>query len=297
MPSIAGLESFLAVARTGNLTAAARELHVTQPGLTARLQRLEAEVGAELLVRLPRGVRLTAAGRTLVPYAERALESLDQGTAAVRDLVRGTGGRIEIGAAPAVSTYVLPRALQRFASEHPAVALGVRTGHSEGLLSLVLAEQVQIAIVRALRHPEIESTPLYEDEVVLATHPLHPFAGDHAVRVEQLGDQELILFDPSSSYHELTSAMFRAAGVSPRGVMVLDSIDAAKRMLQLGLGIALLPRSALRDELEDGSLAAVTVVSTAPVRRQIVAIRRRDAGELGPALEALVRCVQDVAAV
>jgi DNA-binding transcriptional LysR family regulator len=297
MASIAGLESFLAVARTGNLTAAARELHVTQPGLTARLQRLEAELGAELLVRLPRGVRLTAAGRTLVPYAERALQSLDQGTAAVRDLVRGTGGRIEIGAAPAVSTYVLPRALQRFASEHPAVALGVRTGHSEGLLSLVLAEQVQIAIVRALRHPEIESTPLYEDEVVLATHPLHPFAGDHAVRVEQLGDQELILFDPSSSYHELTSAMFRAAGVAPRGVMVLDSIDAAKRMLQLGLGIALLPRSALRDELEDGSLAAVTVVSTAPVRRQIVAIRRRDAGELGPALEALVRCVQDVAAV
>jgi DNA-binding transcriptional LysR family regulator len=242
-------------------------------------------------------VRLTEAGRVLLPYAERALESLDQGTAAVRDLVRGTGGRIEIGAAPAVSTYVLPRALQRFASEHPAVALGVRTGHSEELLSLVLAEQVQIAIVRTLRHPEIESTPLYEDEVVLATHPAHAFAGDHAVRVEQLGDQPLILFDPSSSYHELTSAMFRAAGVAPRGVMVLDSIDAAKRMVQLGLGIALLPRSALREELDDGSLAAIAVVSTAPVRRQIVAIRRRDSGDLSPALAALVRCVQDVAAI
>jgi DNA-binding transcriptional LysR family regulator len=297
MASISALESFLVVARTGNLTAAARELHVTQPGLTARLQRLEAELGAELLVRLPRGVRLTPAGRALLPYAERALESLEQGTAAVRDLVRGTGGRIEVGAAPAVSTYVLPRALQRFALEHPAVAMSVRTGHSEELLALVLAEQVQVAIVRALRHPEIESTPLYEDEVVLATHPAHVFAGDHAVRVEQLGGQELILFDPSSSYHELTNAMFRAAGVSPRGLMVLDSIDAAKRMVQLGLGIALLPRSALRDELEDGSLAAVTVVSTAPVRRQIVAIRRRDAGDLPTALAALVRCSQDVAGV
>ena len=145
MTSVAGLESFLAVARCGNLTAAARELHVTQPGLTARLQRLEAELGTELLVRLPRGVRLTAAGRALLPYAERAVESLEQGTAAVRDLVRGTGGRIEIGAAPAVSTYVLPRALQRFAAEHPAVSLGVRTGHSEELLELVLSEQVQIA--------------------------------------------------------------------------------------------------------------------------------------------------------
>src|SRR5258705_7644969 len=128
MASISALESFLAVARAGNLTAAARELHVTQPGLTARLQRLEAELGTELLVRLPRGVRLTAAGRALLPYAERALESLDQGTAAVRDLVRGTGGRIEIGAAPALSTYVLPRAPQRFPAEHPAVPPGLPTG-------------------------------------------------------------------------------------------------------------------------------------------------------------------------
>ena len=149
MASIAGLESFLAVARTGNLTEAARELHVTQPGLTARLQRLEGELGTELLVRLPRGVRLTAAGRTLLPYAERALESLDQGAAAVRDLARGTGGRIEIGAAPAVSTYVLPRALQRFAAEHPAVALGVRTGHSEELLELVLSEQIHADVLAA----------------------------------------------------------------------------------------------------------------------------------------------------
>jgi DNA-binding transcriptional LysR family regulator len=67
-------------------------------------------------------------------------------------------------------------------------------------------------------------------------------------------------------------------------------------MVQLGLGIALLPRSALSDELGDGSLAAITVVSSAPVRRQIVAIRRRDAGDLAPALAALVRCVRDVAA-
>ena len=190
------------------------------------------------------------------------MESLEQGTAAVRDLVRGTGGRIEIGAAPAVSTYVLPRALQRFASEHPAVSLGVRTGHSEELLALVLAEGSRSRSCARCAIREIESIAALRGRGRARDAPAHPLAGDHAVRVEQLGDQELILFDPSSSYHELTSSMFRAAGVSPRGVMVLDSIDAAKRMVQLGLGIALLPRSALSDELDDGSLAAVTVVST-----------------------------------
>ena len=156
-------------------------------------------------MRLPRGVRLTGAGARCCPTPSARSRASSRAPQRFTTSCAAAGGRIEIGAAPAVSTYVLPRALQRFAAEHPAVALGVRTGHSEELLELVLAEQVQVGIVRALRHPEIESTPLYEDEVVLATHPAHLLAEDHAVRVEQLGDQELILFDPSSSYHELTA--------------------------------------------------------------------------------------------
>ena len=296
MTSVAGLESFLTVARCGNLTEAARELHVTQPGLTARLQRLEAELGTELLVRLPRGVRLTEAGRALLPYAERAVESLEQGTAAVRDLVRGTGGRIEVGAAPAVSTYVLPRALQRFTTEHPAISLGVRTGHSEELLELVLSEQIQIGIVRTLRHPQIESTPLYEDEVVLATHPAHPLAGDHAVRVEQLGDQDLILFDPSSSYQS-SRARCSAPPGSPRAgrwCSIRSTPPSAWCCSGSGSPSSRAARSAM-------SLPTAPWPPSRWSRRPRCGGRSSrsgvvDAGELTPALAGLVRCVRDAAA-
>ena len=121
----------------------------------------------------------------------------------------------------------------------------MRTGRSEEVLELVLAGEAQIGLVRALRHPAIEVTPFYQEELVLACAPGHPFAADGTVRIEQLGGEALILFDRASSYHELTGALFRSAGVVPRGVMELDNIDAAKQMVRRGLGVALLPHTAV----------------------------------------------------
>ncbi|HEY4658381.1 MAG TPA: LysR family transcriptional regulator, partial [Gemmatimonadaceae bacterium] len=138
------LSAFVEVARTGNLTRAARVLEVTQPALSERLQGLERELGVDLFVRTPRGVRLTEAGRALVPHAERAMSAIADGRRVVDELRRGAGGRLAVGAAPAVSTYVLPLVLHRFNVEHPDVELSVRTGHSEEVLEMVLREDVQV---------------------------------------------------------------------------------------------------------------------------------------------------------
>jgi DNA-binding transcriptional LysR family regulator len=154
----------------------------------------------------------------------------------------------------------------------------VRTGHSEEVLDLVLREHVQLGIVRAVRHPDVVTTPLYEDQLVLVVHPTHPFAERGSIVTDDFAEAQLILFDRTSSYHQLTSAFFREAGVMPRGVLELDNIDATKKMVQQGLGVALLPQTAVVDELRDGSLRSVAIADGEPVRRQIVAIRRRDTG-------------------
>src|SRR5262245_45161758 len=99
--------------------------------------------------------------------------------------------------------------LSRFRADHPNVQLVVRTGHSEEILEMVLREQVEVGLVRDLRHPEIEGTPLYEDELVLVVEPRHPFAGRRTIKVADFADEHLILFDRTSTYHELTSTMFR----------------------------------------------------------------------------------------
>jgi DNA-binding transcriptional LysR family regulator len=227
---------------------------------------------------------LTDAGRAFLPYAERAVAALDDGATLVAEFARGGTGELILGAAPAVSTYVLPPLLVRFTERHPRVRLSVRTGHSEEILEMALRREIDLGIVRELRHPDIESRPLYEDELVLVVDADHPFARRSTIELDEMAAVRLILFDRTSSYYDLTNAFFREAGIAPNGVIELDNIDAAKQMVEQGLGIALLPQTAIAAELADGRLQAVAIQGASPIRRRIVAIRRRDLGAVaGPA--------------
>ena len=284
----ARLEAFVEVARTGTISKAAEALFVTQPALTARLQALERSLGAELLVRSRHGSRMTEAGKALLPHAERALSAMRTGRAAVEEVRSGGAGRLTIGAAPAVSTYVLPAMLHRFQAKHPGVRLVVRSGHSEEILQMVLRDEVEVGLMRPIQHPDVTATLLYEDELTLFVHRGHRFAAAGHVRIGELASEHLILFDRSSSYHELTSAIVRQAGISPRGRLEVDNIDAAKRMVEQRLGIALLPRTSVQADIGSGRLVPVTVTDMASVRRQIVIARRRDAGEVTPVLAAFL---------
>lgn len=277
------VEAFLEVARRGSISRAAESLHVTQPALTARIKHLEAELGEELFTRSRQGMRLTDTGRAFLPYAQRGLAALEEGQRLVAGRRQGATGELVIGSAPSVGTYALPVLLKRFAREHPTVRLVVKTGHSEEVLAMVLRSEVHVGVMRPLQHPELELRRVQEDELVLVVHPEHPFAGRGEVALADIRGQSLILFDRSSSYHDLTSSLFRAAGVAPGGLMELDNIEATKKMVEQDLGVALLPLMAVAGELVTGRLRQVTIRDAGPLRRAIVAARRRDAGRpMGP---------------
>ncbi len=148
---LAQVEGFLEVARRQNLSRAAEALFITQPALTARLRALEVEVGSALFRRGRRGMTLTEAGRAFLPYAERAVRALRDGTSAIERLPAAQ--ELVLGAAPAISTYVLPQLLVRFEAAHPDVRLNVRTGHSEQMLELGVRGHLNLALVRELHHP------------------------------------------------------------------------------------------------------------------------------------------------
>jgi DNA-binding transcriptional LysR family regulator len=275
------IEAFLEVARRQNLSRAAEALFVSQPTLTARLQSLEAALGEQLFVRTRRGMRLTEAGETFLPFAEHAVRALADGRERLDELRHGMAGRLVLGAPPTVSTYALPALLARFSAAHPAVRLAIKTGTSEEILEMVLHDQVQIGIVRALANPEIDSVPLYTDTLVLIAGPGHRLAGSRIggqARLADLAGEVLVLFGRSSSYLEFTTAIFRQAGALPGSVLELDNIEAAKKMVERGLGVSMVPASTVAAELAAGTLTQIELVDAAPVRREIVAVRRRDAG-------------------
>jgi DNA-binding transcriptional LysR family regulator len=271
---LAQIEGFIEIARQGNMRRAADAMALSQPALTARLQGLEEELGASLFRRTHTGMVLTPAGRAYLPHAERAVEAIRSGGSLIRELEYGVIGELALAVAPAVSAYVLPEILVRFTERHPDVRLLVRTGHSEEIVDLVARGEVELGIVRQLRDARVRSRSLYEDELLLVARPDHPFAKAGEVDVSEIRHAQLILFDRTSSYYDVTNALFRIAGVVPRGVTEVDNIEAAKRMVERGLGVALLPGTAVADALSGGSLREIKLAGAAAIRRRIVAVER-----------------------
>jgi DNA-binding transcriptional LysR family regulator len=298
---LAQVEAFLAIARVGSVREAAERISIGQPAMTARIQALEAELGARLFTRTSRGMRLTEAGLAFLPYAERAADALREGADLVTEVDGGLAGELVIGAAPAVSAYVMPEVLARFARERPGIRLKVRTGHSEEVIEMVVRGEVRLGVVREYRDPRVDIQPLYDDELQLVARPDHPAAEVGMLDAAAMESTRLIVFARSSAYYDLTDSLLRAAGIPSRSLMEVDNIEAAKRMAERGLGVALLPSTSVADAVAAGTLRHVRFEGFGEegLHDRIVLIRRPDVTAGGAtaavmALLALLRRIPEV---
>jgi DNA-binding transcriptional LysR family regulator len=141
---------------------------------------------------------------------------------------------------------------------------------------MVLNDDVHCALERTVQHADIVTVPLYEDDLVLVAAPQHCFARTGSATIDDVGRESLILFDKGSSYTALIQNVFRQNGVVPRTLMELDTIEATKKMVEEGLGIAMLPKVSTQRELEIGTLVPVAVSDASMPRRQISLIYRKN---------------------
>lgn len=287
------LEAFVQVANQRSFSRAAEALFLTQPSVTARIQALERDLGERLFERSGRGVRLTEVGACFLPHAERVLQALHAGRDAIDSLRNLQSGSLIVASAATVSTYILPTLLKNFRVRFPRVEVSVKTGRSEEVLQMLLQDEAQVGLVRAVYHQDVETRGLIEDELVLVSKADHELADAGAVTVEQLGDHPFIFFERNSSYYSLAQGLFRQHGVVPRTQMELDSMEASKKMVEEGLGIALLPRMAVERELTTGELREIEIVGMPNPSRQIALISRRSR-PLGPVAQAFVEIVQEM---
>lgn len=270
------IEAFVQVSTHNSFSRAAETLQLTQPSITARIQALERELGEELFERGGRGVRLTDAGRVFLPYVERILQQLQEARDAVDDVRNVQLGSLRVGSAITYSTYVLPTILHRFYQEFPGVEVVIRTGRSEQVLNMLQADEVQVGIIRSLSTAEVETIPLYDDEIVLVAYPQHPFAQSGRCTIGQAAREPIVLFDRGSSYYGMIHDIFRKAEVIPNVAMELDSLEATKRMVEEGLGIALVPLVTVQRELDQGILVRVELTDLQPISRPIALVYRRN---------------------
>ena len=253
------LEAFLAAAEHGSFRRAAEAMFLSQPSVSARVHALEEELTVPLFHRMGRGVRLTEMGKTFRPYAERALETLRQGRDIIDTTKDAAGGILNIASARVIGTYTLPSILDKFCQKYPSIKVHINIGRSSNVIQMVVDEEVQIGLARELNHPDVVTIHIYDEDICLATNPGHPFAVRGEASIYEVAREPLILYDRESSYFVLISQVCREAGISPRVEMTLDSVEATKHLVELGMGVSFLPRSAVRHELELGSLRLINL--------------------------------------
>jgi len=274
-----GLETFCRVVEAGSLNEAAERMHLSQPAVSKQIHVLEGDLGVQLLVRGSRGVDLTPVGRQVYRMARRAVAAMHGCRRIAASYSDPDRGRLVVAAGLTLTLFTLPPVIQAFRRQVPGVRLEVVTGDSRESLARLLAFEADVAFVTSPSpHPEVQAVPLFVDPLVVAAA-----AGVHLPgRVADLGGQTLISFKHGSGLREYVDQVLESQGAQPEVVMEFDSIEAIKTMVALELGLALLPWSAVRDDVGAGRLQAARLVDWPDAGRTVTLLRRKAGLRSGP---------------
>ena len=253
------LQVFQAVAAEHSFSRAAARLHRTQPAVSQAIRRLEEELGERLFDRSSKGGRLTEAGAILLDYAERLTRLRDEAEGAVRELQELRRGRVVIGVNEAAVHILLPIVVQ-FREAHPAAEVEMRRVHSRQVPGEVLNRSLDFGFVTfEPAERGLLSVPLGVDELVMLAHPKHPLARRRQVTMEEFGRQTVIAHNDYSPRRERVLRLFEEKHAAINIQISLASLDGIKRAVEMGLGVALLPRRCALSEIARKQLAAVRV--------------------------------------
>jgi DNA-binding transcriptional LysR family regulator len=279
--SIQSLRVFLSILEHGSLSAAGRELGMTQPGVSNHLHTLEVRFGVTLLTR-GRNLRPTPAGECLAGHARRVLGELATLEAEVARHA-GPRGRLAVGASSTPGELLMPRLAVEFSSRHPDVALDVHIVDTDETIAALLNRDVEVAVVgREVEDTRLSGTVIGQDELVVIVAAGDPLAAGAGTR--DLAGRPFVMREEGSATRRAVEDALAAADVEPRVAMELGSNAAVSGAVAAGAGIGVVPARTVESR---------SAVSTVEVRglafpRPFVLVTERDRS-LSPAAEAFVQ--------
>jgi DNA-binding transcriptional LysR family regulator len=257
---MAQLEFFLRVIEEKSFSKAADRVCRTQPAISIAIRRLEEEVGAPLLDRSQKMPVLTEAGEMVYEYARRIIELRDQARHAVAELRALQIGRVRIGANESTSLYLLPDLILQFRAEHPQIKVEIYRQPSDRLPREVTERNVDFALMAyEPADRDLVSFPVLTDELALIMPVNHPLAGRSAVDLEELGTEQFLAHNVKSASRNKVVETFEASQTPLNITLELATIETIKRFVRHGLGLAIVPRMCVTEELERGLLATVPI--------------------------------------
>jgi DNA-binding transcriptional LysR family regulator len=264
------LRTFVAVAELRHFARAASLCNLSQPAVSHQIALLEEEVGATLLNRARR-VSLTVAGEVFLEEARRILGAVARARERMQEVARGAVGRIRLGATPTPGLYLLPALLSTYRSEHEHYDLHFEIGSIHTIAERVARNDLDMAIVAgALPSGELQARGLSQDDFVLIAPPNSPLARARAVKPNQLDTETWLLREEGSDTRRQLAQWWHRHRLAPTRTMRFDNPDAVKRAVMAGLGIAMVSRRTVEDDLARRRVAAVHVKTGLPTREFFV---------------------------
>ncbi len=264
------LEIFMAIVNTGRFTTAAQKLFVAQPSVSGQIHALEQELGEELFVRLRnRKIHLTESGLILKDHAVHILHQVEMARMDIASFSHEPSGRIRLGFAGHQLTSMIPPAISAFHNRYPRICVDIVNGTTPQLVEALRTNRLDIAVLNLSSGArELDISVLLTESLVVVARKSDPLARRRTVEAKTLKDTPLVLYDQTTSMRQLIDAFFRRSGINPNIILELSSVEAMKRMVQAGLGVSIIPESALLGVADSDGLQALRIRGN-PLTRQL----------------------------
>lgn len=256
------LRTFVAVAKTRNISRAAEQIHLTQPAVSLQIKQLESVVGAELFLRHP--LRLTDAGEYLLSQSEQLLAQWQDVLSFVQDEKDLVQGSLTIACSDTVMRFCLLPAIKQFRKRYAGIEFSILNRTSVAAKEAVLSGEADLAYALLdLPHPKLNHQPFLTYREVAALPANHPWTGTNKVAARQLVSETLLLLEERTQTRQQLNRWFEQKGVQPTQTMSLGSVDAQIALTKAGLGVAVLPDFATPKSLQSVAISGLPMRTVA----------------------------------
>lgn len=241
------LQYFLKVAQKEHVTRAAEELHVAQSAVSRQIHQLEQELGVDLFMQKGRNLQLTPVGQLFCKRVEHVLKELDHCIAEVHEFLDPEKGEIRIGFPHSLGTHLIPAIVASFKKAYPNVKFRFKQGTYGSLVQDVVSGEVDLAFISPFPEGDerVQGDIVMTEELFAILPPNHPLAGEAGIRLEQLREEDFVLFSPGYSLRPIVWRACLQAGFKPKIAFEGGETDTIRGLVAAGMGVSLLPEMAL----------------------------------------------------
>jgi DNA-binding transcriptional LysR family regulator len=287
---LADLRAFVAVAELNSFRAAAESIHLSQPALSRRVEKLEAALGIRLFDRTTRSVSLTAVGRDFSKKARALLDDLEDSLLSMREVASSQVGEVVIACIPSAVYYFLPQVLKEYHAQYPRIRVRILDDGANAVLESVTRGEADFGIsIIGTQEPEIEFQSILSESFVVACRSDHPLAVKRQVTWAELDQYDYMTVDKSSGNRLLLDNALATANARPSWRYEARHISTLVGMVEAGLGIAVVPRLSMPMG-KHPTLVSIPLADPS-VERTVGLIRRRGR-ELSPSARQLYQMIE-----